>query len=116
MLDLATLHHHLVVPAKPLWRASTATLVCGFCMIDEKRRAMSKFAWAVCLGIALIFLAARQGLSEEPRRVLLLHAFGHAYSPWSDFAANFRAELIKKSPGPIDLFEVSLDTTRVQDP
>jgi hypothetical protein len=31
-------------------------------------------------------------------------------------AASFRAELIKKSPEPIDLYEVSLDTARVQDP
>ena len=45
----------------------------------------------------------------------MLHAFGHAYSPWSDMAASFRAELVRRSPGPIDLYEVSLDTARVQD-
>jgi signal transduction histidine kinase len=54
--------------------------------------------------------------TAEPRRVLILHAFGHAYSPWSDMAGSFRAELIKRSPEPIDLYEVSLDTARVQDP
>jgi hypothetical protein len=54
--------------------------------------------------------------AADPRRVLMLHAFGHAYSPWSDMAGSFRAELIKKSPEPIDLYEVSLDTARVQDP
>ena len=48
--------------------------------------------------------------------MLMLHAFGHAYSPWSDMAASFRAEIIKRSPQPIDLYEVSLDTARVQDP
>jgi PAS domain S-box-containing protein len=52
---------------------------------------------------------------ELPRRVLLLHAFGHAYSPWSDMAGSFRAELVKRSSRPIDLYEVSLDTARVQD-
>jgi signal transduction histidine kinase len=31
-------------------------------------------------------------------------------------AESFRAELIKRSPEPIDLYEVSLDTARVQDP
>ena len=51
---------------------------------------------------------------QNAQRVLLLHAFGHAYSPWSDMASSFRSELIKKSPGPIDLYEVSLDTARVQ--
>lgn len=48
--------------------------------------------------------------------MLILHAFGHAHSPWSDMAASFRAEIVKKSPEPIDLYEVSLDTARVQDP
>jgi len=67
--------------------------------------------WSVAF---LIF--ATVGAAAEPRRVLMLHAFGHAYSPWSDMAASFRAELIKKSPEPIDLYEVSLDTARVQDP
>jgi signal transduction histidine kinase len=45
----------------------------------------------------------------------MLHAFGHAYSPWSDMAASFRAEIVRRSPWPIDLYEVSLDTARVQD-
>ena len=62
----------------------------------------------------LMFVAS--GAAAEPRRVLILHAFGHAYSPWSDMAASFRAELIKRSPEPIDLYEVSLDTARSQDP
>jgi signal transduction histidine kinase len=52
--------------------------------------------------------------AAEPRRVLMIHAFGHAYSPWSDMAGSFRSELIKKSPEPIDLYEVSLDTARIQ--
>jgi signal transduction histidine kinase len=51
-------------------------------------------------------------LASEPRRVLVLHAFGHPFSPWSDMAGSFRAELIKTSSDPIDLFEVSLDTAK----
>jgi len=62
-----------------------------------------------------MFAAMNAGAAEPPR-VLLLHVFGHAYSPWSDMAGSFRGELIKKSPKPIDLYEVSLDTARVQDP
>ena len=64
--------------------------------------------------IAALCIIAKPLLAAEPRRVLLLHAFGHAYSPWSDMASSFRAELIKKSPEPIDLYEVSLDTARLQ--
>lgn len=52
--------------------------------------------------------------AAEPRRVLIIHAFGHAYSPWSDMAGSFRVELLKKSKQPIDLYEVSLDTARAQ--
>ena len=69
----------------------------------------------VCWGVILFFLLAADAHSAEPKRVLMLHAFGHAYSPWSDFAASFRAEIVRKSPGPIDLYEVSLDTARVLD-
>ena len=65
--------------------------------------------------VALLMFATMQA-AAEPRRVLMLHAFGHAYSPWSDMAGSFRAELIKRSSEPIDLYEVSLDTARVQDP
>jgi len=65
--------------------------------------------------VALLMFATMQA-AAEPRRVLMVHAFGHAYSPWSDMAGSFRAELIKRSPEPIDLYEVSLDTARVQDP
>jgi len=65
--------------------------------------------------VALLMFATMQA-TAEPRRVLMVHAFGHAYSPWSDMAGSFRAELIKRSLEPIDLYEVSLDTARVQDP
>ena len=69
-------------------------------------------AW---LSVAFLIFATAEA-AGEPRRVLIVHAFGHAYSPWSDMAASFREELVKNSPEPIDLYEVSLDTARVQDP
>src|SRR3984957_11260828 len=77
-----------------------------------------KREWArtALAGAALVLLATIQTAAAEPQRVLLLHAFGHPYSPWSDMAGSFRAELVKKSPQPIDLYEVSLDTARVQSP
>jgi hypothetical protein len=80
----------------------------------------AKFYWN-CTRMALAFVgllvAATTGISAaEPRRVLLVHAFGHAYSPWSDMAGRFREELTKKSKEPIDIYEVSLDTARVQNP
>ena len=53
--------------------------------------------------IVLLSLLAVEAPAAEPRRVLMLHAFGHAYSPWSDMAASFRAEIIRRSPEPIEL-------------
>ena len=66
------------------------------------------------LACAAVLLWTAAASPAEPRRVLIVHAFGHAYSPWSDMAGSLRAELIKQSKEPIDLYEVSLDTARVQ--
>ena len=73
----------------------------------------TRIAW---WSLGFLLLVAVPSNAAEPKRVLILHAFGHAYSPWSDMAANFRAELIKKSLEPIELYEVSLDTARAQEP
>ena len=78
-------------------------------------RAILNLRMALACAAFLIF-ATTGAFAAEPRRVLIVHAFGHAYSPWSDMAGSFRAELIKKSKEPIDLYEVSLDTARVQNP
>ena len=86
------------------------------CFLESLR--WSRMARPVCasVGVAVFLVVMIGAATAEPRRVLLLHAFGHPFSPWSDMAASFRAALIKQSPEPIDLYEVSLDTARVQDP
>jgi signal transduction histidine kinase len=68
----------------------------------------------VCLFV--LFVATDEISAAELRRVLLIHAFAHAYSPWSDMAASFREEILKKSPEPIDVYELSLDTARIRNP
>jgi len=72
------------------------------------------FIRAALVCAALLSLAVVGAFAADTKRVLLVHAFGHAYSPWSDMAGSFRAELIGKSSGSIDLYEVSLDTERVR--
>ena len=74
------------------------------------------FIRAALVCAALLSLAVVGAFAADTKRVLLVHAFGHAYSPWSDMAGSFRAELIGKSSGSIDLYEVSLDTERVRAP
>jgi signal transduction histidine kinase len=76
---------------------------------------LSSLLRTALVGVVLL-LSIGDAAVGEPRRVLLVHAFGHAYSPWSDMAGSFRAELIKRSKQPIDVYEVSLDTARVIDP
>jgi signal transduction histidine kinase len=77
---------------------------------------LSVYLRATLVGTCFFLFGISQASAVEPRRVLLVHAFGHAYSPWSDMAGSFRPELIKKSKEPIDLYEVSLDTARVKTP
>jgi signal transduction histidine kinase len=69
---------------------------------------------AALASLVLLVFSISDVLASVPRSVLLLHAFGHPFSPWSDMAGSFRAELVKKSSEPVDLFEVSLDTARIQ--
>jgi len=45
--------------------------------------------------LQLDFLDEEKGTAWLSRR-RELHAFGHAYSPWSDMAGSFRGELIKR--------------------
>ena len=57
--------------------------------------------------------AAPQTAAPQTGRVLLLHSFGQNFSPWNRISARFREELVKQSPRPIDLYEVSLQNVRV---
>jgi signal transduction histidine kinase len=77
---------------------------------------LSSLLRVTVVGAPFLLFAIADVSAVEPRRVLLVHAFGHAYSPWSDMAGSFREELVKRAKEPIDLYEVSLDTARVITP
>src|SRR5262245_5179441 len=72
-------------------------------------------ARAVWCGIALLTLAAIEAPAADPKRVLVLHPSGFALAPWSNIAASFRSELVKRSPNPIDLHDVAFDAVRFDD-
>ena len=63
------------------------------------------------LAVLALFLAIG-ATGAEPRRVLLLHSFGREFEPFSTFSENFRTELAKQSPEPLDFFDVALETAR----
>ena len=60
----------------------------------------------------LMLLALPLSVAAEPRQVLLLHSFEREFAPFDAFAGNFRAELTKNSPVPINFYEVSLQPVR----
>jgi signal transduction histidine kinase len=64
----------------------------------------------------LFLLAALETAAAQPRRVLLLHSFGPYFAPWNMMASQFRDELIRRSPDPIDFYEVSLQFGRSGQP
>ena len=50
--------------------------------------------------------------AAEPKRILLLHSYGRDFSPFSEFAQSFRAELDRQYKEPVDVYEFSLATAR----
>jgi two-component sensor histidine kinase/ABC-type uncharacterized transport system substrate-binding protein len=54
-------------------------------------------------------------MAAEPKRVMLLHSFGQDVKPWSEYARAIRAELVRQSPSPLDLYEYSLVSARFND-
>jgi PAS domain S-box-containing protein len=60
---------------------------------------------------------ARPSLADErPRRVLILDSFARGVAPLNEYILAFRSELRKLWPGPLDLFELSLESARSPDP
>jgi signal transduction histidine kinase len=63
--------------------------------------------------IAIVIIGAA---AAQPKRVLLLHSFGPDFSPFSDVAQSFHKALVKQSREPIDFYEASIYTPRLQNP
>jgi signal transduction histidine kinase len=63
--------------------------------------------------LALLLFAISGAAIAAPKRVLLLHSFAQDFPPWSEYSKNVRAELFRKLPRDIDLFEATLETARI---
>jgi len=61
----------------------------------------------------IFLLGALQTAVADPQRILLLHSFGPNFAPWNAISGRFREELVRNSPAGIDLYEVSLQSERV---
>src|SRR4029078_5450454 len=53
--------------------------------------------------------------AADPKRVVLLHSFGRAFKPWSEYARSIRIELERQSPWQLDITDHSLVTARTSD-
>src|SRR5262245_54548270 len=60
----------------------------------------------------LVFFATLATATAAPKRVLLLHSFGPAFSPYSDYVAKLRQDLARQSREPLDIYEIALATAR----
>jgi PAS domain S-box-containing protein len=68
------------------------------------RRAILAILLAISLNVA----------GAEPRRVLLIHSFGHDFQPFITFSGDFRSGLARESPQPVDFFDVALAGARFE--
>ncbi len=66
----------------------------------------------IAIGCVLLLCATVSAAASEPKRVLILNSFGRDFAPWNEYAKDIRAELLRQSPEPIDLYEASLATAR----
>jgi signal transduction histidine kinase len=57
--------------------------------------------------------APRISAAGKVKRVMVLHSFGQDFKPWSEYGKVMRAELKRRSPGPIDIFDHSLVSARL---
>jgi hypothetical protein len=62
----------------------------------------------VWTGVIFLTLAALGRATAEPSRVLFLHSFGREFSPWNELARSIRAELVRQSSRPLDIYDASL--------
>ena len=66
-------------------------------------------------GLVLLVLAPVCADAAQPKRVLLLHSFGPRFAPFDAFSGDFREELARQMPEPLDIYEASLETARFRD-
>jgi signal transduction histidine kinase len=66
--------------------------------------------------VAVLLVISLNVDGGEPRRVLLIHSFGQDFQPSITFSKEFRSELARESPQPVDFFDVALAGARFESP
>src|SRR5262245_31450985 len=66
------------------------------------------------ISILLVILTVTAPAAEAPRRVLLIHSFGRDFAPFNDVSSQFRTELARLYPQPVEFIEASLEMARFE--
>src|SRR6478672_10174467 len=84
--------------------------------IDDVRVPKSVATGIAALVVLLaVSLGCPTGFAAESKRVMLLHSFGLDFKPWSEYAKSIRSQLVRQSPWPLDIVDISLVTARSSD-
>jgi signal transduction histidine kinase len=76
-------------------------------------RSMNCISRAVGFLLSLLAISAGSAvLAADNKQVILLHSFGTAMKPWSDYAQGIREELNRQSPWPLTITDQSLISAR----
>ena len=62
----------------------------------------------IAIGAVLLLFAMLSAAAAQPKHVLMLNSFGRDFSPWSEIARDFRAELDRRSPESLEVYDASL--------
>ena len=62
----------------------------------------------IAIGAVLLLFAMLSAAAAQPKQVLMLNSFGRDFSPWSEIARDFRAELDRRSPESLEVYDASL--------
>jgi len=69
----------------------------------------------VCVGVAVLCVAAFSATAAATKRVIILHSFGRDFKPWNEYAVNIRTELGRQSQWKLDIQDHSLMAARTDD-
>src|SRR6266513_6047121 len=63
-------------------------------------------------GLLLLVLAALSAHAAEPKRILMLHSFGRATSPYDSASSTFRDNMLDAWPGQVAFYDFALEVGR----
>src|SRR3954469_5570322 len=70
---------------------------------------------ALRIGLIVLMLAASGSHAAEPKRILIVHSFGHSTSPYDLVSSAFRKGILDAWPGQAAFYDFALEAGRPVD-